>query len=140
MIRRAARGAMLAAMLAAPPLAGTAGAAAAPDPAATPLPGGLLAAPGNYSFAPPSILAGGTAEQSFGSNGARSSAVRLDSGLIGGNTRVFVAAGNAQTPHWNGIPSVNATAVSAGVQTVLPFGTLTVGVSGGREEVARRDR
>ncbi len=100
----------------------------------------LLATPGDYSLAPPApaapaLLPGGVASTSFGSNGMRSSAVELDSGLIGGSTRAFLALGAGQGPRWHGSPAVSGSSIAAGIATSLPFGT-TLTVSGGIE----RDR
>jgi len=55
---------------------------------------GLLAEPGDYSFAPPADKPGGVASASVGSHNTRTSSIELDSGLIG-NTgiRAFVALG-----------------------------------------------
>ncbi len=94
-----------------------------------------LSTPGDYSLAPPALVQGGVASTSFGSGGLRSSAVRLDSGLIGGNTRAFVALGAGQGPQVHGRPSVSGSSVAAGVSTELPFGS-TLSISAGVE----RDR
>ena len=55
---------------------------------------GLLADPGDYSFAPPAYRQGGVASASVGSHNMQSGSIRMDSGLIG-NTgmRAFVALG-----------------------------------------------
>ena len=94
-----------------------------------------LSTPGDYSLAPPALVQGGVASTSFGSGGLRSSAVRLDSGLIGGNTRAFVALGAGQGPQFHGRPSISGSSVAAGVATELPFGS-TLSISAGVE----RDR
>lgn len=94
-----------------------------------------LSAPGSYSLAPPSLLQGGVVSTSFGSGGMRSTAVQLDSGLLGGNTRAFVALGAGQGPTWHGRPAASGSSAAIGVETALPYG-MTVGVVAGYE----RDR
>lgn len=93
---------------------------------------GPLSAPGSYSLAPPSLLQGGVVSTSFGSGGMRSTAVQLDSGLLGGNTRAFVALGAGQGPTWHGRPVVSGSSAAVGVETALPYG-MTVGVVAGYE-------
>ena len=130
-------------------------AATAPDPgsASGTAVSSPLAAPGNYSLAPqppgpqpsgfqpsgavfPSpLIAGGEVSQSFGSNGYRSTSMRLDSGPIGGNTHAFVAVGTGQGPHWKDQPTVTGSSVAAGIETDLGHG-FSIGVAGGEE----RDR
>ncbi|WP_419728060.1 hypothetical protein [Lichenicola sp.] len=112
-----------------------------------------LAAPGNYSLAPqppgpqptgfqpsgalfPSpVIAGGEVSQSFGSNGYSSTSMRVDSGLIGGNTHAFVAIGAGQGPHWKDQPKVTGSSAAVGIETDLGHG-FSIGVAGGEE----RDR
>ena len=119
-----------------------------PVRAATPDAGVLLATPLDTSLAPPSalpgsipplvsggVIAGGEASTFFGSGGTHGAAIRLDSGLLGGTTRAFVAASTGQGPHWHDRPALSGQGVSAGVETVLPHG-ITMGVQAGYE----RDR
>ncbi len=121
-----------------------AGAARAVSPDA----GVLLATPLDTSLAPPptlpggtpplvsgGVIAGGEVITTFGSNGTHGAAVRLDSGLLGGTTRAYVAAGTEQGPRWHDRPELSGQGVSAGVETALPYG-ITVGVQAGYE----RDR
>ncbi len=109
----------------------------------------LLAAPGDFSLAqipPPSgplagslpgaappPVAGGAVSQSFGSGGYHSTAVELDSGLLGGSTRAFLQAAAGQGPRFHDLPAVNGRSVAVGVQTALPFGT-TLSLSMGTSE------
>lgn len=101
----------------------------------------LLRDPGSYSLvpqsspAPGSLLAGGVVSQSFGSGGYRSSAIRVDSGLLGGNTRTFVELGTGQGPRWHGRPVVSGSSVAVGVETEIAR-HMTLSISGGAE----RDR
>ncbi len=110
----------------------------------------LLAAPGDFSLAqiPPAApsgplagslpgatpppLAGGAVSQSFGSGGFHSTAVELDSGLLGGSTRAFLQAAAGQGPRFHDLPAINGRSLAVGVQTALPFGTtlsLSIGTS-----------
>jgi hypothetical protein len=61
---------------------------------------GLLAAPGDYSFAPAPVPGpAGVASVAIGSRHMQSSSIRMDSGLLGGSgTRAFVAMGEGQGP------------------------------------------
>ncbi|MGI4748821.1 MAG: hypothetical protein ACRYGI_12600 [Janthinobacterium lividum] len=99
----------------------------------------LLRDPGSYSLAPslapPSLLAGGVVSQSFGSGGYRSSAIRMDSGLLGGRTRAFVELGTGQGPRWHGRPVVSGSSVAVGVETEIAR-HMTLSITGGAE----RDR
>lgn len=97
--------------------------------AATPPDAGLL--PGSQ----PSLVKGGVISQSFGSGGYRSTAVRLDSGLLGGSTRAFLEAGTGQGPQFHGRPVVQGSSVAVGVESEILRG-VTVGVVAGWE----RDR
>ena len=119
-----------------------------PARAATPDAGVLLATPLDTSLAPPpalpgstpplvsgGVIAGGEASTFFGSDGTHGAAVRLDSGLLGGTTRAYVAAGTEQAPRWHDRPTLTGQGVSVGVETALPYG-ITVGVQAGYE----RDR
>ncbi len=112
----------------------------------------LLAAPGDFSLAQipppaapsgplanslpgatPPLVAGGAVSQSFGSGGYHSTAVELDSGLLGGSTRAFLQAAAGQGPRFHDLPTVNGRSVAVGVQTALPFGT-TLSLSMGTSE------
>ena len=111
----------------------------------------LLAAPGDFSLsqippaspsgplagslpgATPPLLAGGAVSQSFGSGGFHSTAVELDSGLLGGSTRAFLQAAAGQGPRFHDLPAVNGRSLAVGVQTALPFGT-TLSLSMGTSE------
>lgn len=95
----------------------------------------LLRDPGSYSLEPPSLLGGGVVSQSFGSGGYRSSAIRMDSGLIGGKTRAFVELGTGQGPRWHGRPVVSGSSVAVGVETEIAR-HMTLSITGGAE----RDR
>ncbi|NPD68524.1 hypothetical protein HN018_02055 [Lichenicola cladoniae] len=95
----------------------------------------LLRDPGSYSLEPPSLLAGGVVSQSFGSGGYRSSAIRMDSGLLGGKTRAFVELGTGQGPRWHGRPVVSGSSVAVGVETEIAR-HMTLSITGGAE----RDR
>lgn len=95
----------------------------------------LLRDPGSYSLEPPSLLAGGVVSQSFGSGGYRSSAIRMDSGLLGGHTRAFVEVGTGQGPRWHGQPVVSGSSVAVGVETEITR-HMTLSITGGAE----RDR
>ena len=112
---------------------------------------GPLAAPGDFSLAQippaspsgplagslpgaaPPLLAGGAVSQSFGSGGFHSTAVELDSGLLGGGTRAFLQAAVGQGPRFHDLPAVNGRSLAVGVQTALPFGT-TLSLSMGTSE------
>ena len=111
----------------------------------------LLAAPGDFSLAqipPPSpsgplagslpgasppLLAGGAVSQSFGSGGYHSTAVELDSGLLGGSTRAFLQAAAGQGPRYHDLPAASGRSLAVGVQTALPSGT-TLSLSMGTSE------
>lgn len=109
--------------------------------AAAPGDAGALGTPADYSLAPvappgapdgtasgtaPGLVKGGVVSSSIGSGGQRSSAIRLDSGPLGGGTSAFLALGAGQSPTWRGGPKVIGSSVGLGVQTALPFGsTLT---------------
>lgn len=110
-------------------------AAAGPAMATTLPEASPLSMPGDYSLAPPSLLQGGVVSTSFGSGGMRSTAVRLDSGLVGGNTRAFVELGTGQGPTWHGRPIASGSSAAVGVETALPYG-MTLGIVAGYE----RDR
>lgn len=97
--------------------AGTAGAAGLGD-------GSLLSAPADYSLAPPALVQGGVIGTSIGSGGMRSTALRLDSGLLGGSTRAFLLLGTGQGPRWRDAQRVSGSNVAVGVQTDLPHGTI----------------
>ncbi len=139
------RAAFLAALCLLPGARAVASGLVAASPGASPAARALdpLASPGAYSLAPAGpasildqpLVAGGVASTSFGSNGMRASSVELDSGLIGGHTRAFVAVGAGQGPHWHDTPAIQGQSFAAGVTTELPYNT-TVTIMGGFE----RDR
>ncbi len=117
--------------------AATAARAAPNDPLlAAPLDTSLAPAPPSLPGASPlvqgGVIAGGEVATTVGSGGTRGSVVRLDSGLIGGNTRAFVQVGGEQGPRWHDRPSASADGAAVGVETALPHG-FTVEVGGGYE-------
>ena len=97
-----------------------------PPPAASP------ALPGGSPLVEGGLIAGGEIGTAFGSGGVRGSIVRVDSGLIGGNTRAFVELGTSQGPRWRDQPTVRGDGAAFGVETALPHG-LTVEVGAGAE-------
>ncbi len=118
--------------------------------------GSPLSTPGNFSLAPilpaapagplagalpgasPPLLQGGAVSQSFGSGGLHSTAIELDSGLLGGSTRAFLQAATGQGPHFHDLPAVSGSSVAVGVQTALPYGSvLSVSVATGQERLGR---
>lgn len=124
--------------------------------AGTPGDAGLLSAPGDFSLAQlppapasgplagslpgarPPLVAGGAVSQSFGSAGFHSTAVELDSGLLGGGTRAFLQAAAGEGPRFHDLPAVNGRSVAVGVQTALPFdSTLSISVGTTEERVSR---
>ena len=86
--------------------------------------------PGSQPLVQGGVIAGGEIATTIGSGGTRGSVVRLDSGLIGGNTRAFVQVGAEQGPRWHDRPSASADGAAFGVETALPHG-VTVEVGGG---------
>ncbi len=92
--------------------------------AAGPGAAGPLSAPGDYSLAPPALVKGGVVSTSVGSDGFRSTAVRLDSGLLGGGTRAFLLLGAGQGPHWHERPATSGSSAAVGVETQLPHGAI----------------
>jgi hypothetical protein len=109
----------------------------APAPPGLP-PGGsgsILEGPlaGSLPGASPKLVQGGVVSQSFGSNGMRSTAIELDSGLIGGNTRASLLMATGQGPRFHDLPTVSGRSVAVGVQTALPYG-FTVGVTAGVDQ------
>ncbi|MCQ8279772.1 hypothetical protein NFI95_15105 [Acetobacteraceae bacterium KSS8] len=139
------RAAFLAALCLFPAARAVASGLVAASPGASPEARALdpLASPGSYSLAPSGpasildqpLVAGGVASTSFGSNGMRASSIELDSGLIGGHTRAFVAVGAGQGPHWHDMPAIRGQSFAAGITTQLPHNT-TITIMGGLE----RDR
>ncbi len=85
---------------------------------------GPLSAPGDYSLAPPVLVQGGVVSTAVGSRGFRSTAVRLDSGLLGGGTRAFLLLGAGQGPHWHERPATSGSSAAVGVETQLPHGAI----------------
>ena len=125
------------------PAAGPDAATAASSPLAAPKDYSLEPAPAGPQAAvsrpsgpgwlsPSPLIAGGVVSQSFGSGGFRNSAIRLDSGLIGGNTRAFVAVGTGQGPRWHDQPGSRGSSAALGVETDLGHG-MTVDVFAGEE-------
>ncbi len=93
------------------------------------------ALPGSQPLVQGGVIAGGEVTTTIGSGGTRGSVVRLESGLIGGNTRAFVQVGAEQGPRWHDRPSASASSTSAdgaafGLETALPQG-VTVELGGG---------
>jgi hypothetical protein len=138
-------------ILAAALLAAT-GLASAEEPAraqGAPLAGGPLASPGAYDLSPglvpgsgstgsllpgPSaggiVPKGGVASVGFGSRGMQSSAIRLDSGPLGGNsTQAFLALGQGQGPSFAG-GRLRGQSAAVGVESRLGDGfRIGLGVS-----------
>ena len=94
--------------------------------------GSLLSAPADYSLAPPALVQGGVIGTSIGSGGMRSTAVRLDTGLLGGGSRAFLLLGTGQGPRWRDDQRLSGSNVGVGVQTDLPYGT-SLSLSAGYE-------
>ncbi len=84
---------------------------------------GPLSAPGDYSLVPPALVKGGVVSTSVGSNGLRSTAVRLDSGLLAGGARAFLLVGAGQGLRWHERPAASGSGVAVGLEAPLPHGT-----------------
>lgn len=96
----------------------------------------MLAAPGDYSFAPapPASGPGGVASVTIGSRNTQSTAIRMDSGLLGGTgLRTFFAAGEGKGPDWQdatGKARVVSHGAAVGVQKSFADGA-TISIEGG---------
>ena len=91
------------------------------DPSLSP-PAVPAARPGTPPLVEGGVIAGGEIGTAFGSDGVRSSAVRIDSGLIGNTTRAFVELGASRGPRWHDRPTVSGQSAALGVETTLPHG------------------
>ena len=88
---------------------------------------------GSPSAAPPALVKGGVVSTSVGSGGFRSTAVRLDSGPLGGGVRAFLLMGTGQGPRWHDRPTASGSGVAVAVEAPLPHGT-TLTLSAGHEQ------